>query len=141
VNKATRRVSGAIILTEDSRFVLQRRDNDPTIKNPGMVSLFGGHLDAEESFESAIRRELYEELHLRLNADELFCVQVSSAVEILECAYFLVEGVEAGAVISQEGEAIIVMERDFPWPDMTPLCAFGLRMFLDSLLVKEREAA
>lgn len=52
----------AIFLTEDGRYLLQLRDNIPTIHLPNNWALFGGRIEAGESEEEALRRELLEEL-------------------------------------------------------------------------------
>jgi 8-oxo-dGTP pyrophosphatase MutT (NUDIX family) len=61
---AHRRYAGVILLLPDRRVVLQRRDNHSPIVNPGLVSLFGGTVEAGESFGEAAIRELVEELEI-----------------------------------------------------------------------------
>lgn len=50
------------ILYRDEKFLLQLRDDLPGIAYPGVWALFGGHVDAEESPESAFKREIQEEI-------------------------------------------------------------------------------
>jgi 8-oxo-dGTP diphosphatase len=50
------------ILYQGDRYLLQLRDNIPTIVYPGHWAFFGGHLDPGESPDQAIRRELQEEI-------------------------------------------------------------------------------
>ena len=50
------------ILRVDGKFVLQHRDDTPTIPAPGHWSLFGGEIDPGENAHEAIRREIHEEL-------------------------------------------------------------------------------
>lgn len=57
----------ALIVTADSRYLLQLRDDSPRIHMPGNWALFGGHIEAGESDEKALRRELAEELDFRVN--------------------------------------------------------------------------
>lgn len=52
----------AVLHTEDERFLLQLRDDRPDIILPGHWACFGGHVDAGEGHETAMRRELMEEL-------------------------------------------------------------------------------
>jgi 8-oxo-dGTP diphosphatase len=54
-------VSIAILYRED-QFLLQLRDNIPGILYPGYWGFFGGHLEAGETPEVAMRRELLEEI-------------------------------------------------------------------------------
>jgi 8-oxo-dGTP diphosphatase len=44
------------------KFLLQLRDNIPTIIYPGCWAFFGGHLDPGETPEAAVWRELQEEI-------------------------------------------------------------------------------
>lgn len=50
------------ILYQGDRYLLQLRDNIPTIVYPGHWAFFGGHLDPGESPDQAMRRELQEEI-------------------------------------------------------------------------------
>lgn len=47
----------------DQRYLMQLRDNIPGIVYPGYWGFFGGHLEAGEKPEVAVRRELEEEIH------------------------------------------------------------------------------
>ena len=46
------------MLHRDGRWLMQLRDEIPTIVAPGCWGLFGGHLDPGETPEQALRREL-----------------------------------------------------------------------------------
>ena len=50
------------MLHRDGRWLMQLRDEIPTIVAPGCWGLFGGHLDPGETPEQALRRELLEEI-------------------------------------------------------------------------------
>jgi 8-oxo-dGTP diphosphatase len=50
------------MLQRDGRWLIQLRDEIPTIVAPGCWGLFGGHLDPGETPEQALRRELLEEI-------------------------------------------------------------------------------
>jgi 8-oxo-dGTP pyrophosphatase MutT (NUDIX family) len=52
----------AIIVVEDGRYLMQRRDDIPTIFYPGHWGCFGGAVDAGEDPRTALLRELQEEL-------------------------------------------------------------------------------
>lgn len=58
-------VAIAILYRED-QFLLQLRDNIPTIAYPGHWGLFGGHIDPGETPEVAVVRELLEEIDYSL---------------------------------------------------------------------------
>ena len=50
------------ILYQDSKFLMQLRDDLPNIIFPGHWGFFGGHLEPGEDTNSGMRRELYEEI-------------------------------------------------------------------------------
>lgn len=54
-------VAIAILYTKD-RFLMQLRDNIPSIIYPGCWGFFGGHIDPGETPEQAVNRELLEEI-------------------------------------------------------------------------------
>ncbi|MDS3860948.1 NUDIX domain-containing protein [Thermosynechococcaceae cyanobacterium BACA0444] len=60
------------ILSQGSQFLMQLRDDLPGILYPGHWGLFGGHLEAGESPEAALRRELFEEISYCPPAVEFF---------------------------------------------------------------------
>lgn len=50
------------ILYRDGKFLMQLRDDIPSIIYPGCWALFGGHIEAGETPEDALKRELLEEI-------------------------------------------------------------------------------
>lgn len=59
---------GAILLTPDSRYVLQLRDRKCGIFFPGLWGCFGGGVEPDDAnVEAALARELWEELALDLS--------------------------------------------------------------------------
>lgn len=64
--------AAAIIVTEDGRYLLQRRDNLPQIWYPDHWGLFGGAIDPGENGIEALHRELREELELEVADTRLF---------------------------------------------------------------------
>lgn len=62
------------MLHRDGRWLIQLRDEIPTIVAPGCWGLFGGHLDPGETPEQALRRELLEEISWQPPAMELVMV-------------------------------------------------------------------
>lgn len=50
------------ILYSSDQFLMQLRDNIPSIVYPGHWGLFGGHLEAGETPDVAVERELLEEI-------------------------------------------------------------------------------
>tara|TARA_Y100000310_G_scaffold114292_1_gene112808 strand:- start:254 stop:724 length:471 start_codon:yes stop_codon:yes gene_type:complete len=56
-------VVSVFLQTNDDSYLLQLRDNDPSIVYSGYWGLFGGSMEEEESPHDAIVRELQEEIH------------------------------------------------------------------------------
>jgi 8-oxo-dGTP pyrophosphatase MutT (NUDIX family) len=55
-----------VILHREGKVLLQHRDDRPDIVWPGAWAIFGGHVEPGEEPETAARREMEEELGLRL---------------------------------------------------------------------------
>lgn len=80
------------ILTRDGKFLMQLRDNIPSIAYPGVWGLFGGHLEPGEDPKAALKRELAEEINYLIdNPIEFHCYQDSKAIRHIFYAPLLVE--------------------------------------------------
>jgi 8-oxo-dGTP diphosphatase len=56
------------ILYREGQLLMQLRDDIPTILYPGIWGLFGGHIEADETPEVAVVREIAEEIGYALPA-------------------------------------------------------------------------
>ena len=54
------------ILVKGAKFLVERRRWEETI-DPGIVCLPAGHVEANESLEDALKREMMEELGIKVN--------------------------------------------------------------------------
>lgn len=59
-----RDAAAAIIYLDDGRYLMQHRDDKPGIFYPDHWGLFGGAMELGENAETALRRELKEEIDL-----------------------------------------------------------------------------
>ena len=51
------------IIVQDGKYLMQLRDEIPTILYPGVWGLFGGHIESGESPQFGLKRELIEEIN------------------------------------------------------------------------------
>ena len=51
------------IIYRDGKYLMQLRDDIPNIVYPGVWGFFGGHMEAGESPEASLKRELVEEIN------------------------------------------------------------------------------
>lgn len=121
--------AAAVMVTPDARYLMQRRDAKPSILLPDHWALFGGTVDAGETADAAIRRELVEELefHARsVTALTEMVVELPLAVPRFDRMSFFVVPIterDTAAMVQHEGagkalftpEALAAEKRVAPW--------------------------
>ena len=60
------------IIVKGNKFLVERRRWDEEI-DPGIVCLPAGHVEPKESLESALKREMMEELGIKVNEFKFVC--------------------------------------------------------------------
>jgi 8-oxo-dGTP pyrophosphatase MutT (NUDIX family) len=114
-----REFSCAIVVDTKDRLLFQHRDDIPGILLPGMICLFGGHREGDESFEECVARELCEELSYFIPAERITRLGGHRGVDLdrgfgtADCDFFLVRGVPADEVSVTEGSLLIVDQRNW----------------------------
>lgn len=89
------------ILYQNNQFLLQLRDNIPNIVYPGHWGLFGGHLEAGESAEVAVNRELLEEIgYMPSKLVKFGCYSDAKAIRHV---YYAPLAVEINKLVLHEG--------------------------------------
>ncbi|MEM8777995.1 MAG: NUDIX hydrolase [Cyanobacteria bacterium P01_G01_bin.49] len=70
--KNSLRTVAVAILYQEGKFLMQLRDNIPTIIYPGHWGFFGGHLEPDETPTQGVKREVLEEINYELKNPTLF---------------------------------------------------------------------
>ena len=127
---------GALLVTDDGRYLAQLRDDRPDIRAPAHWGMFGGGIHPGESDEDALRRELVEELDLRVGElrrfTELVYVEPVPPHDLGRKVYLearVTEGEVAG-LAQREGAAKRLLSPDelFRQPRILPWDAFAVRL-------------
>lgn len=130
---------GAIMVTPDRRFLMQRRDDIPQIWYPGAWGLFGGGVDPGETELDCLRRELQEEIGFVL-AEATFFTRFHfdfgfAGAPTVFRSYFEVP-ITADAVAGlqlREGRDMGLIEADrvLHLPDVVGYDQFGLYLYIN----------
>ena len=68
-------ISAGCVLTDlNNNIYLQKRDQNKNIYFPGQWGLFGGSCEKDESPEDAIKREIFEELTIKIISPKKFLI-------------------------------------------------------------------
>lgn len=133
-----RQAACAILFGTCGRLILQQRDDVPGIVFPGLVSLFGGHLEPDEDAHTCVQRELEEEIGVRLPLASLepfftFRTRFADPSERdVEISIYIASGLQADTLHVTEGSLLLLS-----WPEvslrfsrMTPTTAYALAEFM-----------
>jgi 8-oxo-dGTP pyrophosphatase MutT (NUDIX family) len=97
-----------VILHRRGRVLLQHRDAAPGVYFSGMWGIFGGHIEPGETPEACARREMEEELGLRLPGPlPLFARRVDDGRE--RFVYSAALDVEPAALTLREGQGMALV--------------------------------
>jgi 8-oxo-dGTP diphosphatase len=66
-----REIAPTVIFDDCGRLLLQLRDDIPGILYPGVIGLFGGHREGDETFLACAVREIHEELSYMCHQNDL----------------------------------------------------------------------
>jgi 8-oxo-dGTP pyrophosphatase MutT (NUDIX family) len=143
-----RETSGAILIDMCGRFLFQQRDDNPEILYPGMIGLFGGHREGEETFLECVVREIYEEISYFLPAERF--VHLASYHRndpfggTVHAEIFVANNVPVDELVITEGALLPVMPEEVAAVEtrFSPSARFAMDAFLnDQQSVLDRLAA
>jgi 8-oxo-dGTP diphosphatase len=106
----TTRVAG-VILYRDGRVLLQHRDNKPEISWADAWAFFGGHAEPGEEPEQTARREIEEELGLRIEGP-LELVYHARTGRHERCVFAAPLEVPLEDLVQTEGQGMALIARD-----------------------------
>ena len=138
MNRPTMREAAAAIHFDPlGRLLLQLRDNIPNIRYPGMLGLFGGHREGDESFLDCVVREVHEELSFYLPPDRFRYIAHHIGPDFdmrggtLHAEFFVASDVPIEKLMVTEGTLKIVTlnEVDQIRSLLTPSAQFAFEVF------------
>ena len=132
--------SVAILLVRGgSEYVLQHRDNKPTIADPDTYSTWGGRVEAQDkSMYAAAIRELKEETGTAcaeadlqyLGDEQMQSRSPDIKSQDLTVHYFALEIDSGTAVESFEGQGVIVLPKPYqPTPKVNPITKEAIKRY------------
>ena len=116
----------AFLLVREGRVLLERRSPLKRVV-PGVLAIPGGHMEASESPEQAVRRELREELGLTASRMRYVCTLLHRSEELRKLHYF--------AVTEWDGEMTAQEADGLEWAEIRHADTFDLDV--DRLAVRE----
>jgi 8-oxo-dGTP diphosphatase len=132
----------AILYNSESKLLLQQRDEKAGLNFAGYWTLFGGRVEADESPEAAIKRELLEEIEVKpaLNFWKVYDRKHKQSVVIEQYIFTGEINQSADEITLNEGQALGFFDKD----ELQRLkIAFGfqilLQEFFNLLLVQNAQ--
>ncbi len=116
----------AFILIQNDHILAEKRKLSKRVC-PGAIAIPGGHVEANENEESALKREVYEELGIKLDAYKFVCTLLHRSAEFRKLNYFVIETWQ-GKFQNNEAEELV-------WIPLDNLDKLDLKV--DRLAVKE----
>ena len=132
-----RETSGAILIDSLGRFLFQQRDNDPEILYPGMIGLFDGHREGNETFLECVVREIYEEISYFLPSERFAHLTSYTGAHPLgggfHCEIYVANNIPVDQLLITEGSLLSVKPEDLVTIDarFSPSARFAVNTFLN----------
>ncbi len=112
----TARTAAVTLIDTEGNFLFQKRDDKPTINNPGMLTAFGGAIKGDETNRAAALRELSEETNIDIdwaaeNIRYLVTVYQPMTIEGIPryITYYVLRDVDASSLETYEGQGFVIV--------------------------------
>ena len=132
-------VAGVVMADGNKRFLLQRRDRNPAISNPGLIGMFGGHKEGAESDIECALREVHEETDIALAEGRLTLIartRVQFANGIIRAGtFYFVNDIDVHLMKVSEGCLCIVPHVDIGryFCEMVPTTAYVMSLVCEMI--------
>jgi 8-oxo-dGTP pyrophosphatase MutT (NUDIX family) len=109
--------SEILLVRKDGALILQHRDDKPGIANPGLITTFGGHIEAGETPLDAAVRELGEETNLKIRPEQLeFFGKYHKTKEVhgedWDVYYYILSDVDDAGLQVYEGQGFVIAKNE-----------------------------
>ena len=130
-----RETASAILIDTAGRLLLQLRDDVPDILYPGMVGLFGGHREGNETFLECVVREVHEEISYFVLPEQFEYLAERHGVDpdveggIIHGQIFVARDIPSDKLMITEGSLLIVRPDDMSRiePNLAPSARLALK--------------
>lgn len=133
-------IAGAILISNTGNLLLQRRDNNPSIFSPNMISVFGGSAEqGEDDLLDVAMREIKEETGISLPAEAyLPLVQFKNSYpdgRVINAAFYILENIEKSKLAITEGSLIEIPIDNVGkyMHEMVPTTCFAVSVYLQNV--------
>jgi 8-oxo-dGTP diphosphatase len=132
-----RETSGAILIDSFGRFLFQQRDDNPQVSYPGLIGLFGGNREGNETFLECVVREVCEEISYFLPAERFMHLTSYEGADYwggtIHDETFVVNNVPADRLVITEGSLLSIRLEDIATvePRFSPPARFAMSVFLN----------
>lgn len=122
----------ALITDDNGNFVLQQRDNKPSILYPNKISLFGGGAVLRETPHQCLSRELREELGIELHDEDVllttYVIEHCTGMGEREGYVFCYQISDVSFESANEGRVVVVERRQVChfFDKLTPIAAYAI---------------
>ena len=125
-----RKGSSIIFINDTRQILLFLRDNKPDLPYPNMWDVPGGHVEANESPEKCIIREMKEEMDLDIDEFDLF--SIIEFEDRIEYTFWAKADFDINEIVLMEGQKLKWFTRDDA--RQTPL-AYGFNEIVEKFYI------